>query len=208
MNFVGGGFGGGLFNRGPDVLDTIGMLLKDVKTDGKKEGYEQAAKEYGQAFLLIEKEYKETKKLFENQTKIHDKRSEQLIVKLENLEMQKKELEDQIKKNTKKVSKKYNIPIKQVEQAAYGDLLGGNSQIDILGIIYKFREMEMKEARQKGYMEAKELYEKKIAKLKKDLQELKEKGDKEVQEYLDIINDLLDTISERQMEIAELKILL
>lgn len=92
---------------------------------------------------------------------------------------------------------------------AAGSLLGvRNSTTDILGFIYSVKELELKEARQKGYMEAKELYEEKIEKLQKELQKLKKEGNKDIQKYLEMINDLLDAISQKQMEIAELRVLL
>lgn len=213
MSLIGGGFnpfGGGLFNRGPNIVEKVDMLFKDVKTEGKKEGYAQAAKEYERAFLIIEKEYKETKELIANSKDSYNVRSEQLIVKLEDLEFQQKVLENEIKEKSRKVSLKYDIPIGKVTQAmAAGSLLGvRNSTTDILGFIYSVKELELKEARQKGYMEAKELYEEKIEKLQKELQKLKKEGNKDIQKYLEMINDLLDAISQKQMEIAELRVLL
>lgn len=39
MSLIGGGFnpfGGGLFNRGPNIVEKVDMLFKDVKTEGKR----------------------------------------------------------------------------------------------------------------------------------------------------------------------------
>ncbi len=219
MGLFGGGFGGGfgrkpfggrLLDKGPSIVEKVDMLFKDVETEGKKQGYERAAKEYGKAFKAIEDEYKATKELIENQKKSYDSKSEALISKLENLEKQKEELENQVKRKTKGVSTKYNIPTGDVTKSlAAGTLLvGGPAIVDILGLIYNHKEKKLREAEQRGYAEARKLYEKKIARLKKKLLELKNKGSKEIQKLLDMINDLFDAISEEQMKIAELKILL
>ena len=41
------------------IKDDFKMLLTDVETEGKKQGYQRAAKEYEVAFRRIEKEFKE-----------------------------------------------------------------------------------------------------------------------------------------------------
>lgn len=64
------------------------------------------------------------------------------------------------------------------------------------------------EAERDGYLEAKKLYEEKIGKLKKELEELKRKGSAEIQEMSNMIIEILDAIADEQMKIAELKILL
>ena len=53
-----------------------------------------------------------------------------------------------------------------------------------------------------------ELYENKIQKLRDNLKVLKNKGNKELQDLLDLIDDVLKAISEEKMKIAELKVLL
>ena len=92
--------------------------------------------------------------------------------------------------------------------AAGGFFVGGPVIVDILGLIYNHKEKKLRKAELRGYAEARELYEEKIARLKKNLLELTSKGSKEIQELFDMINDLFDAISEEQMKIAELKILL
>ena len=57
-------------------------------------------------------------------------------------------------------------------------------------------------------MKAKKIYEEKIGKLKKELEELKRKGSAEIQEMSNMIIEILDAIADEQMKIAELEILL
>ena len=75
-------------------------------------------------------------------------------------------------------------------------------------IVYYFKEKKLRQAEQRGYAEAKELYEEKIQKLKDELCRLKEKGDSEIKNLLNQISQILDAIAEEEMKIAELKILL
>lgn len=118
-------------------------------------------------------------------------------------------MEEQLERKTKAVSVKYNIPIGEVRRfAATGSLISITSTLGILDLIYSYKEKKLRKAEQAGYLEAKELYEEKIAKMKNDLQEIKKKGNADIKNLLDMISDLFDAIAEEQMNIADLKILL
>lgn len=208
-----GGFGenpiGGIFDKGPSLLEKVDMLLTDVETEGKKQGYARAVAEYDKAFRAIEGEYDATKKLIEYQKDTYDTQSDALIEKLSELEHQKEKLENQVMQKTKDVSVKYDIPIPKVQRSLVaGTLIMGSDTVDVLGIIYRHKERKLREAEQRGYLEAKELYETKIAKLKSDMAILKNKGTAKIKELLNMIDEILAAIAEKQMEIAELKILL
>ena len=207
---IGGGFGGGLFDNGPSTKEKIEMLFTDVETEGKKQGYDRAAREYGAAYRKIEKEFKETKDLIENQKNTYGNQAYQFIEKLEKLEKQKETLQKQVNSKVNDVSKKYNIPAGEIRRSmAAGTLLvGGPATIDILGMIYYYKEKKLRQAEQRGYVEAKELYGTKIQKLKDELRRLKEKGNSEIKTLLNQISQILEAIAEVEMQIAELKILL
>lgn len=222
--FGGGLFGGGinlsniiieglvecLFDNGPSTKDKVEMLFTDVETEGKKQGYDRAAKEYGVAYQKIEREFKETKEFIENQKNVYGTQAYQFIERLEVLEEQKEKLEKQVNSKVNDVSRKYNIPVGEIKGSmAAGTLLaGGPVTVDILGIIYSYKEKKLRHAEQRGYAEAKELYETKIQKLKDELQSLKEKGNSEIKKLLNQILEILDAIAVKEMQIAELKILL
>lgn len=201
---------GDIFDNGPSLLDKVDMLFTDVETEGKKQGYTRAAAEYEKAFRAIEGEYNAAKKLIEYQKNMYDSQSDALIEKLEALERQKENLKKQVEQKAESVSAKYDIPISQVQGSlASGTLIvGGPATVDVLGMIYKHKERKLREAERRGYLEAKELYETKIAKLKSDLAALKSKGSADVKKLLALIDEILDAIAEEQMKIAELKILL
>ena len=117
---------------------------------------------------------------------MYDMQSDALIEKLEALEKQKRRLENQVEQKTKAVSEKYDIPVSQVKSglnSSNGFIASepwgspGSILLDIvLDIAYNHKAKKLREAERRGYSEAKKLYEEKIGKLKKELEELKRKG--------------------------------
>lgn len=197
------------FEKEPSIIDKIEMLVTDVEEEGRKRrkrGYSRAAEEYGKVFRSIESEYKQAKELIESQKNMYDIQSDALIEKLEALENQKRRIENQVEQKTKAVSEKYDIPISAVEGCVASNSMIG--MMSILGVIYDHKEKKLREAEERGYSEAKKIYEEKIGKLKKELEELKRKGSAEIKEMSDMIIEILDAIADEQMKIAELEILL
>lgn len=198
-----------IFDKGPSLIEKIDMIFTDVELEGEKKGYKRAASEYEITFKEIENEYEEVKELIESMKSSYVTKSDKLIAKLSELERQKISLQKQVERKTKDVSIKYDISFYDVRSAAIaGTLISKNPMGSILDLIYNHKEKKLKEAEQKGYFEAKKLYEEKIAKMKKNLQELKIKGSSDIKNLIDMINDLFGEIAEEQMKIADLKILL
>ena len=201
------------FQTGPDIIDKVEILFTDVKEEEKK-GYSRAAEEYGKVFRSIESEYKQAKELIESQKNMYDMQSDALIEKLKALENQKRRLENQVEQKTKAVSEKYDISVSQVKRGLnynYCDKAVNGPESILLDIVIAYgrhKEKNLREAERRGYSEAKKLYEEKIGKLKKELEELKRKGSAEIQEMSNMIVEILDAIADEQMKIAELKILL
>ena len=165
------------FEKEPSIIDKVEMLFTDVEEEGRKRGYSRAAEEYGKVFRSIESEYKQAKELIESQKNMYDIQSDALIEKLEALENKKRRLENQVEQKTKAVSEKYDIPISAVKECvASNSMIGMSVTMSILGAIYDHKEKKLREAEERGYSEAKKLYEEKIGKLKKELEELKRKG--------------------------------
>ena len=211
---LGGPLGGpldGLFDDGPNIIEKVEMLFTDVETEGKKQGYDRASKEYRKVYCAIEKEFLETKKLLEQQKNSYDNKVDSLINKLESLEREKAKLEQQVYSKTQDVSRKFDIPIGDVKRSlASGTLLVGGPMVsvDILGLIYKHKEKKLKEAEQRGYAEARELYENKISKLKVELRRLKENGNRDIKKLVTMIDEIFEAIADEQMKISELRIIL
>lgn len=195
-----------------NIIDTIkkmDIVFSDVETEGQKRGYERAAKEYDAAFERVEKEYFETKQILDKQIADKDMESSKLILKLQQLEDEKTRLERQIKDKTRQVSSKFNISASSISQSlASGTLLMGGTGIGIFDLVYAYKSKKMREAEEKGYAEAGRLYRTKILELKDNFSLLKNKRDKEIQELIVLISDVIKEISDAEMKIAELKIAL
>ena len=203
--------GGGLFEKRPSIIEKVEMIFTDVETEGKKQGYDRAANEYGKVYRAIETEFLETKKLIELNKNSCDNQVEGLINKLEALEKEKSRLEQQVNSKIHDVSSKFDIPIGDVKKSlACGTLLVGGplASVDILDLIYRHKEKKLKQAEQRGYAEARELYENKIERLKAELRRLKEDANKDIQNLIMMIDEVLEAIINEQMKIAELRVLL
>lgn len=174
-------------------------LFKDPKIEGKKKGYERAAKEYEPTFQKIKNEYEVTKKILENETASYNEKADALIKRLEDLERKEEILRRQVYRKYKGRSdvQDYEYPVDKT----------GYIYIDIIGFFLD-RNQKFSEAEKQGYLEAKKVYEAKIAKLKKDLAILKNKGNLEIQKLLNMIDDVLNVIADERMKIAELEMLL
>lgn len=85
----------------PSILEKVDMLFTDVETEGKKQGYEKASKEYEQIFRQIENRYKETKKLIESQKNVYGDQYDKLIDKLADLENERDSLQKQVDNKAK-----------------------------------------------------------------------------------------------------------
>ena len=128
-----------------------------------------------------------------------DAQADALIARLESLEQQEEELVEEI-------SCKHHIPPEDIRKSlGFGSIIWNPTLWDIL---YDYKKRKLIEAERKGYKEAKELYEEAIAKLKKDLDKSKADVNEVLRELYALICDIFDDIAKREMEIADLNILL
>ena len=220
------GRGGNIFDGGIDILDYLlddfsdrldllsdkidVLLTVDVETEGKKRGYEKASKEYDVAYKAIEKQFKDTEAFFETQKSIYGGQAMMFVNRLEKLEKQKEYLENQVKSKTNDVSIKFHVPNEIVKNSmATGSLFTGtNPSVNYLDMIYLHKKIKLCQAEQKGYEEARILFDKKLQKLKDELKKLKKRGDSEINTLFNNILNILDDIAKLEAEIADLNILL
>ena len=124
------------------------------------------------------------------------------------MERKKELLENQINSKINHVSKKYNVSSRKIVASMNsGTLWNDETGLDILDIVLFVKEKKMRKAEQRGYAEARELYESKIQTLKSELSRLKEDGNNEIKNLLDQISRIHDAIAEEEMKIAELNLL-
>lgn len=196
--------------RNPSFIEKVEMLFKDVNTVGKKQGFERAAKEYEKAYSAIEKEFKKTKELIEKQKNTYETQTEELTEMYIHLKQLKAELERQVNLKANEVSLYYDIPMEEIiRNLKTGTLLINIfTFFPILGVIYNHKGKKLREAEQQGYIEAKDLHEEKIDKLKVELGRLRENADEDIQQLLSLISEMLDSIAKEQTKITDLAILL
>ena len=196
----------------PNRVEKIKTVFSDVETDGKKEGYKEAAREYERVYEEIEENYRKMIQMVKEQQSSYNATMDKLISRLEELEGKKESLSGQIERKANEVSGKYNIPKEDVKRAAVsGTLLTGDGfsyPIGVLNLVYQYKERKYIEAKRQGYAEAKALYEKKIKKLKAEMNRLQSENDVNMQNFQRTIDQLLDAIVDKETQVAELRVLL
>lgn len=191
-----------------NFLDKVNIIFTDVEIEGKKNGYENASKEYELIFLKLENQYRETERLINIEKNFYGNQSQNLIDKLSDLENERDALKMRVNHQVNKISKYYNVSAASIGLSMMnGTLLIPNSNFGVIDIIYRYKDKKMKKAEQYGYLEAKAIYEEKIKKLQNELTVLKENGNYEIRKLVDLISDVLKEIVNIQTSITELKIL-
>lgn len=198
-----------------EVQDKVDILLGDVEVEGKKSGYNKAAKEYEKVFEELENTYEETKIALELEKRNLDNKCEKLIDTLEDLQHKKIILQRELESKSKKICEVYNLDVKKFDftKFAVGTRACTGGFVDVsltslISMVYSSKEKKMKKAEEEGYLETKKLYENKLSDMRKKLESLKLKGDVEKRKMIDLITEVSDEIMYTQMYIAELNILL
>ncbi|WP_455538019.1 hypothetical protein [Terrisporobacter sp.] len=191
-----------------EAQDKIDILFSDAEVEGKKRGYSKAAKEYEKVFKELESTYKETETALELEKEKLDNKCEKLIAILEDLQYKKNILESEVEAKSKRVCEVYNLDVKKYNFMKCTNTRSSNSIISLIDIIYSSKEKKLKKAEEVGYLEAKKLYENKLMDMRKKLENLKLKGNVEMEKITDLITEVSDEIMNTQMYIAELNILL
>lgn len=225
------------FWKKPSIIDTVveeegkkagysraaeeyGKAFKFIESEYKwvKELIELQKNMYDmQSDALIEKleALENQKDRFQNRVEqknkdVYDVQIDALIRKMKVLENEKRRLQYQTEQKIKEVSEKYGISVSQLQRA----FITGNIIEFVLITLIQTKSILIDKIKKYivaeliGYLEAKKIYEEKIGKLTKELEELRRKGSAEIQEMSNMIIEILDAIADEQMKIAELKILL
>lgn len=182
----------------------IGMLIEKLEhLEIEKEILERKIKEKSNELSI---KYKSSLYYIRNAISYNTLISENSCI-IKSIEQEESILEKEIKESLSEMSIKsgmsYNCFNKLITNYSYK-----NQFRNLFENIFKYKEKKFKRGKQEGYIEAKEIYEKKIQALKTELSNLKMDGYKNIDELILIINEILNEISDKQMRIAELKILL
>ena len=191
-----------------EIVDSIQMLTTDVETEGRKNGYERAAREYETVYRELEIEYVNAIKHLREQQSAYHTESEKYLNKLSSLESERGRLKEKANSKMRLTANKFDVSVSTVQSA-----LGGSGSIislgpSIFGMIADSRRRKMREAEKDGYAEARSLYEGKLRKLRERLSQLKESGTKKINEYISLTEEVLKEMEKIQMQIADMEILL
>lgn len=199
-----------LLRKRPSFNEKIEMLRRDVNTEGKKKGHVRAAKEYGKAYRIVEKEFKKTKDLLEDQKNTHETQIKELTELYNHLKQLSTELKRQVDLKANEISLYYDIPREDIHHKLNAGTLLVNffTTYSILSLIYNYKQKKLHEAENQGYIEAKNIHEEKIDNLKTELERLKKDANKDIQQLLSLISEILDDIAKEQTKVSELTILL
>lgn len=196
-----------------NINHSIKILVTDVETKGKRQGYERAAGEYEKIFSEIRDEYHKlnnmlkTKKIYETKKAFYNRVSIELSENLDELSKQKEELKKEILSKRKYIAQVYQLPFNVINSVcASGTILIGG--VSLFLMIFHYKEKKLLKAEQKGYEEAKALFKEKIEIERQKLRDLKNECDLKTREQMSRIVDMLDKIIEERIEIAELNVLL
>lgn len=193
-----------------NVSKGVNVLFCDPEDEGKKAGYDRAAGEYAKVFDELKREHQKIMDQIKAQRNNYNAKNDALIERLEQLEKKRDQLKIKAHNKEESVSKKYDIPIETVHSSAVtGDIFGGGLfTVNIFELVYNYKKDKYMKAKHEGYLEARKLYVEKIKKLKQELRDEKQKGYTQIQNLIDMMSEVFEEISNVQLEIVGLELLL
>lgn len=198
------------FDIGPTTLEKVDMLFTDAETEGKKQGYTRAADEYTRILESLEKEYASVICTLRGNRHNAAEKMERLCEKLQDLTRTKDKLAQEADRKADRFSMTFGVPVCEVKQCIAGPHNPAMPAITFgaLDLVYRSKQRKLAQAEQKGYVEAKQEFEKKTAKLRAELRQIIEKSQEEMREYAELCEDILNETARVKAQIAEFNILL
>ena len=198
----------GISEPEPPVSKKIKTIFTDTKTEGKKTGYARAAEEYNSAYRSIEQEYQKYKQFLKEKKDQYNSQAVSFIDELESLQKTKEQLEAEVEKAKRKCASENSISISDLNKRLSinsGFAPTASDMFSLIDLLYNVKERQRLKAEKEGYIEAKAVFEEKLDSLQKELKALKVKGNKELNEFIDLLNDLMTDIAKERAKLAELK---
>lgn len=199
---------GGLLGDTPIIIEKVGLVFTDVETEGKKQGYQRAASIYEQVFREMESRYQTAIEFLMRTKDLYESESSILVNWLESLERESERLQKEYDAKLHSKAEELNMTTQELKGAFAAGCVGptGNG-LWILDLVYSHKEKKLAESIWKGYLEAKDIYKKKIRELKDEYEEKLKKGNEGLEKLVSTMDDIMNDIAAEQMKIAELSLL-
>lgn len=198
-------------NRTPnifDVVEFIDAVTSDPETDGKKDGYERAAKEYEPIYQELKQEYDNAIAEIRRKKSSYDIESNSKIGYLTQLEKRRDSLQEQVNNKVRQTAAAHGVSVSSLMGSFSSTGIVRDTSWDMMRFITDSRMQKRKEAEKAGYSEAKRLYEEKLKSLREKLEHEKSGANKQLKDYADLIAKVLLEIEDTKMKIADLEIVL
>ena len=188
------------------------LFMEDVQTEGKKRGYAKAADEYEVLYRNLEEEYRKVIQLMSDQKLSKDEKFNKLITKLQHLEQERKEIEDEFRRDINRAAARHGVSsstimstISSTRMSVSHNIICNDSLIDIL---CSGKEKKFRKAEAAGYKEAKALFTKKLDRKKAELEGRITALQSDLSHTANLIKKTLYAITEEETKITELRILM
>lgn len=191
----------------PTVSEKVKTIFSDTKTEGRKAGYARAASEYRTAYEKIKIEYDKYKCFLARKKKEYNTQAISFIEELDALRAEKDRLHKKVETEKRRIVAKGSLSVSDINKGLSGSSIAptGPTLFEMIDMAYSAKERQRIQAEKEEYLEAKRIFEKKLGCLRADLVSLKEDGNTQLNEYIDMINNLMADIATETAQLAELK---
>lgn len=194
-----------LFDVFVEGVKEIKTTLIDDERKAKERGWERAAAKFKPAVEKIKSEIEAVQAEYNAK----DVQSDSLISEIEVLRERKKFLESKLQSRAETLSKKSGVSMSiLLSSVGTSSCIGGsNNGFSLFDLLFSGKEAKLQKLEEEGFNDAKDFFEKEIAKAKAEFEEKKAALEPEIKKLADLIDAVMNDIAEVRMKIAELEAL-
>lgn len=183
--------------------EDIDTIRTDMKTAGRKAGYDEAARIYEPKLKDMDAAYESLRKTFDEDVAKHKNDIEHLMGVLKNLESKRDRLQQ------RKISLSNSLNRQASTMPGVGECIGTTSSVRVMGdalhLVAEIKRKQGEKARVEAFEEAKAVYEKKMAMLQDAYDKLKRAASAKTQELIGLIKEISVEIANLSCEIVDLE---
>lgn len=184
--------------------EDIDTFCTDMKTAGRKAGYDEAALIYEPKLKDMDAAYESLRKTFDEDVAKHKNDIEHLMGVLKNLESRR----DRLRQRKMSLSNSLNqraSTMSGVGEQCIGTTSSARFMGDALHLVAEIKRKQGEKAHVEAFEEAKALYEKKMAMLQDEYDKLKRAASSKTQELIGLIKEISVEIANLSCEIVDLE---